>query len=128
MHTDEGHHHQAHTQIPDSADSLVKSVPATQPSELQLQQIADKIVTWEGLATHLGINEQKEVAIKHDHQNKYERQKVEMLREWRRQNGSHATWRVLVKTSLTMGDRQLAEDIFRIYCEFHTLMLHSSLV
>lgn len=97
-------------------------VPPTQPSEPQLEQIAEKIVKWEGLATHLGINEQERFAIKED-EKEYERQKVDMLYKWRWRNGSQATWKVLVKISLKVGDRQLAEDIIRIYSEFHTLYI-----
>lgn len=122
LHACEECHDQAHTLIRECAISLVKMVPPTQPSEPQLEQIAEKIVKWEGLATHLGINEQERFAIKED-EKEYERQKVDMLFKWRRRNGSQATWKVLVKISLKVGDRQLAEDIIRIYSKFHTLYI-----
>ena len=121
-HTDEECHHQRHTQNTHNMPSLVEMVPNTQPSEPQIEQIASKMEKWEGLATHLGINRQKRYEIQRDHR-EYGRQKVEMLYEWRRQNGSQATWKVLMQMSLKVGDRQFAEDIFDICSEFHTLLL-----
>lgn len=75
LHACEECHDQAHTLIRECAISLVKMVPPTQPSEPQLEQIAEKIVKWEGLATHLGINKQERFAIK-ENEKEYERQKV----------------------------------------------------
>ena len=117
---DEESHDQDHTQVPYCTPSLVERVPDDQPSEPQLEQIADKIVIWEGLATHLGIKEPKRYEIQRNHRNEYGRQKVEMLYEWRRQNGGSATWKVLVETSLKVQDKQLAEDIVGI-CKFHEM-------
>ena len=94
-------------------------IPDTQPLEPQLEQIASKMVKWESLAIHLGINESKRYEIQRNH-NEYGRQKLEMLYEWRRQNGGSATWKVLVKTSLKVQDKQLAEDIVGI-CKFHKM-------
>jgi len=119
-HTYEESHHQDQAQVPYGTPSLVEMVPDTQPLEPQLEQIASKIVKWEGLAIHLGINEPKRYEIKSNHRNEYGTQKLEMLYEWRRQNGGSATWKVLVETSLKVRNKQLAEDIVEI-CKFHEM-------
>ena len=85
----------------------------TQPSERELDQIASKVSDWQRLAIHLDIDTPTRESIEKDYKENH-RQKIEMLLEWRRNKGSNATWKALVRASEEAKNKQLAEEINEI--------------
>ena len=106
-------------QVVENSDRLIDIVPNTQPSKHDLEKIASKIDTWGPLAICLGLEKPVRTEIERNHR-LYENQKTEMLLKWKRKNDSKATWKELVRASLEVRDRQLAEDIVAI-CECITM-------
>jgi len=103
-------------QVIENSDCLIERVPNTQPSKHDLEKIASKVDVWVPLAICLGLEKPIRTEIERNYR-LYEKQKIEMLLKWKRINGSKATWKELVRASLEIKDRQLAEDIVAI-CKY----------
>ena len=78
-----------------------------------LLTVKDLMKPHEQVAPYLGLSEQKVTNIRRDHPHSEEMRKLEVLREWKRQKGSGATRRSLVKAFIKMEDRETAEKIVR---------------
>ena len=87
-----------------------------------LLTVKDLMKPHEQVAPYLGLSEQKVTNIRRDHPDSEEMRKLEVLQEWKRQKGSGATRRSLVKAFLKMRDRETAEKIVRrvkMFCITH---------
>ena len=88
--------------------------PRQKLSRTDLVTVSQKIVHWQGLARHLGLEEPDIVAIQADFSHDYNEQKVQSLLKWFREHRSPPTRQSLVKIiEEKLQDPQLARDVER---------------
>ena len=70
----------------------------------------DYLVSWEELSPHLELTVQQEQSIQRTFR-KYEDQKREALRMWKRNKGRGATYHTLITAAETIPNMQLADNV-----------------
>ena len=71
-----------------------------------------RIPSFDNAAPFFGLSPSDIVVIRHDHNNERSR-RLHMLIQWRRKNGSDATYLALSKVFLQMEERYLAEFVMQ---------------
>ena len=97
------------------AEDVLGDVPeakkASQVSDEHIAVIAECLINWKSLATHLGLTEADEEAISEDYRGNVELQKREALRKWKRKRGRRATYSRLVQILCGIGYVDQAEKV-----------------
>ena len=70
-------------------------------------------MSWEGLATPLGLSYSETQELRYDYHS-YSEQKTQLLMKWKRRHGSEATYQALLTAAYTSGDRQFADVVKRV--------------
>ena len=88
--------------------------------------IATKIINWKMIGHHLGIPDEKLVAIQRDNDTDEER-RVDLLNTWHQREGCRATYRQLMNAFLQQGRRNLANSLCAMIKDSHSMakMTHS---
>ena len=95
-----------HDVTPESLDSPC--------SDIHLANVAGEMRRWEGYAPYFGITEAEEEEIASDYKHRYELQKREALRIWKRKCGSKATYRELIRIFQERANREMAEMVRKL--------------
>ena len=97
------------------AEDVLGDVPEakkdSQVSDEHIVEIAECLIDWRDLAPHLGLTEADEEAISEDYRGRFELQKREALRKWKRKRGRRATYSRLVQILCRIGYVDLAEKV-----------------
>ena len=81
-------------------------------TEKDLAHIAKYVERWESVSMHLDVTGPEGIAIVQNHPCDYERQKLEVLRVWKRKRGLQATFEVLANVfSKELNDQTMADTI-----------------
>ena len=76
--------------------------------------IVEKIVCWEQLRPHLKLTEADEMIIKRNNNERYEKQKEDLVYRWYRKMGDDATPRMFVAAARDAGDKELADEVEKL--------------
>ena len=83
-------------------------------TDIGVRAIAEKIVCWKPLRPHLGLTKRDEVVIKCDNNERYEKQKEDLVYRWWRKMGDDATPRMFVAAAHDAGDKELADEVEKL--------------
>ena len=90
---------------------MSKKLLDSQVSDYHILEIADDLVDWELMAPYLELSEADQKVIAENFRGRYELQKLEALRMWRRKCGDKATYRNLGSICRSQGRTDLADRI-----------------
>lgn len=85
-----------------TADTLV--------SDKDIAKIATSLRNWEELSPHLELTIEKETEIRNTFRD-YAVQKLEILREWKKNKGAAATYKVLIAAVRATSNVKLVEEV-----------------
>lgn len=101
-----------------SASDIYRKIPSksldSPCSDIHLAGVAGEMRRWEGYAPFFGISEVEEEEITRNYEHRYELQKRESLRTWKRKYGEKATYRELIRIFLERDNRKLAEMVSKL--------------
>lgn len=101
-----------------SASDIYHDIPSksldSPCSDIHLAGVAGEMRKWEGYAPFFGISEVEEEEIACNYEHRYELQKREALRTWKRKCGKKATYRELIRIFLERDNRKLAEMVSKL--------------
>ena len=91
--------------------------------DLFLDVVVEKMGLYDEVAPYLGLSKQEVDNIRRDHPDSEKVRKLEVLREWKKQKGSGATCKSLIKAFLRMKDKETADCIVS-YVKFDSITRH----
>ena len=79
-------------------------------SDIDIAEIAKKIVDWKDLSPYLGLNAAEIKEVKESDSN-FLQQKCEALRRWRKKKGDDATYREFIAVATKTCNKELADYV-----------------
>ena len=81
-----------------------------QISDIDIAEIAKRIVDWKDLSPYLGLNAAEQKVVEKGDSN-YLQQTCGALRKWQQKNGDDATYRAFIAVATKAGDKKLADYV-----------------
>lgn len=84
-------------------------------SQKDLASIAGQLIRWDQVYMYLGVTQAQAQAVRRNHSEDYEAQKIEIFNIWKRGKGKfQGTFRELSDVFLELGDQQMVDNIKKV--------------